>query len=40
VSLRDEMVIKKLKDIITEAGKFGFDFLLVILKELNVLRSL
>jgi len=40
VSLGDEMLIKKLKDIIAEAVEFSLNLLLVVLEELNVLRSL
>jgi len=40
VSLGDEMLIKKLKDIIAEAREFSLNLLLVVLEELNVLRSL
>ena len=37
MSLSDEMLIEKLKDIIAEAGEFSLDLLLVVLKELKVL---
>ena len=40
MSLSDEMLIEKLKDIIAEAGEFSLDLLLVVLKELKVLWSL